>query len=171
MSKEYDLSQGSTNRDKVANWVDALSEDASFNFQSYADCFDSENLVRRYIKQKKLPLSPEAKREAEKWKNRELSSKGKGNISIAIRRRPDDASYLAMEDLANLVDKRDPTKEACLARDANEYKPIRDAVAHTALLTTEAKARLNITRENIKARVKAILASPTSRQKTQPTKP
>ena len=45
-----------------------------------------------------------------------------------------------MDDLANLVDKaKDPLKEASLWRDANEYEPIRDAVAHTALLTKAAK--------------------------------
>ena len=43
-----------------------------------------------------------------------------------------------------------------MARDANEYKPIRDAVAHTALLADSAKAKLSTERENIKGRVKTI---------------
>jgi hypothetical protein len=64
-----------------------------------------------------------------------------------------------MNDLANLVDKRDPIKEACLARDANEYKPIRDAIAHTALLTDEAKTRLTTVSDNIKARIRKLLAT------------
>jgi hypothetical protein len=159
VSKEYDLSKGSKSRGKVGGWANELSDDAAFNFDSYADCFISENLVRKYIKEKKLPLSKEAKGEANKWKDREKVSKGKGNISIAIRREPNASSYLAMEDLANLVDKRDAAKEACLARDANEYKPIRDAVAHTALLTQAAKNKLSTVRENIKGRVKTILSS------------
>jgi len=157
VSNEYGLSKGSTNREKVADWVGELSDDAAFNFASYADCFVSENLVRRYIKEKKVPLSKEAKAEAQKWKDREKASKNKGNISIAIRREPNDPSYLSMDDLANMVDKRDAVKEACLARDANEYKPIRDAVAHTALLTEVAKNKLTTVRENIKERVKTIL--------------
>ena len=45
-----------------------------------------------------------------------------------------------------------------MARDANEYKPIRDAVAHTALLTIAAKNKLSTVRENIKGRVKTILS-------------
>jgi hypothetical protein len=65
-----------------------------------------------------------------------------------------------MDDLAYLVDKKDPLKEACLARDANEYKPIRDAVAHTALLTDAAKKKLSTVRDNIKERVKTILSKP-----------
>jgi len=53
ISNEYGLSKGSTNRGEVAGWVDALADDAAFNFEAYADCFISENLVRRYIKEKK----------------------------------------------------------------------------------------------------------------------
>lgn len=159
VSKEYGLGKGKVNRGKVGGWVDDLSSDAAFNFESYADCFVSENLVRKYIKDRRLPLSPEAIKQATEWKKREEASKGKGNISIDIRRQPNASSYLSMDDLANLVDKRDPQKEACLARDANEYKPIRDAVAHTALLTDAAKTKLSTVRENIKGRVKTILST------------
>ncbi len=159
VSKEYDLPKSSPKKGTVAGWVDELSDDAVFNFESYADCFVSENLIRRYIKEKKLPLSKEAKEEAKKWKQTELANKGRGNISIAIRRMHNDSSYLSMDHLANLVDKpKDPAKEAALARDAKEYKPIRDAVAHTALLTDAAKTKLSTVRENIKGRVKTILS-------------
>ncbi|MGO9318256.1 MAG: ATP-binding protein [Terracidiphilus sp.] len=159
VSDEYELPKSSKNKDEVTGWVDDLAEDAWFNFESYADCFVSENLIRRHIEEGKLPLSTEAKKVADEWRLREKQSKGKGNISIEIRRQPTDLSYLSMDDLANLVDKsKDPQKEACLARDANEYKPIRDAVAHTALLTDSAKTKLSTVRENIKERVKAILS-------------
>ena len=158
VSKEYGLSKGATNKEEVADWVGDLADDAAFNFESYADCFVSENLVRKYIKDRKLPLSPEAKAEAGQWQRRERESKDRGNISIPIRRNPTDSSYLSMEYLANLVDKpKDPQKEAGLSRDAREYKPIRDAVAHTALLTDAAKSKLTTVRENIKERVKTIL--------------
>lgn len=147
--------------DKVDAWVDGLSADAAFNFESYGECFISENLVRRYIKEERIALSNEAKAEAGKWRGREVDSKNRGNISIGIRRSGGDLSYLSMDDLANLVDKpKDKAKEAGLARDAAEFKPIRDAVAHTALLTDEAKKKLSTVRENIKARVKTLV-SPT----------
>ncbi len=159
VADEYGLSKGSANKGKVGGWVSELSGDAAFNFESYADCFVSENLIRKYIKDQRIPLSKEAKAEAQKWKDREEASKGKGNISIEIRREPSTSSYLSMDDLANLVDKRkDAAKEAGLSRDANEYKPIRDAVAHTALLTGAAKSKLATVRENIKGRVKTILS-------------
>jgi hypothetical protein len=143
VSKEYSLPTGSKKKkEKVAGWVDELTDDAAFNFESYADCFVSENLIRKYIKTAKVALSDEAKQEAKKWKDKETASKGKGNISIAIRREASDLSYLSMDDLANLVDRaKDALKEAALSRDAHEYKPIRDAVAHTALLTKPRNAR------------------------------
>jgi Histidine kinase-, DNA gyrase B-, and HSP90-like ATPase len=162
VSREYDLPKASGNKREVAGWVDHLSGDASFNFQSYADCFVSENLLRKYIKEKKITLSPQAKQEASKYKKIETESKGKGNISIPIRRFSGDSSYLSMDGLANLVDKvPDPNKDAGLSRDAKEYKPMRDAVAHTALLSDAAKDKLTTVRENIKGRVKTILGKTT----------
>ncbi len=160
VSKEYGLPKGAKNKGKVEVWVDKLSDDAAFNFESYAECFISENLIRKFISEKKLPLSKEARLEVAKWKRVEKESKGKGNISIGIRRESGDLSYLDMKDLAYLVDKKDPGKEACLPRDASEYKPIRDAVAHTALLTDAAKVKLTTVRENIKGRIKTLLSEP-----------
>lgn len=159
VAKEYEFAKRTKATDKVDGWVDDLSADATFNFESYAECFVSENLVRKYIKEKRIPLSSEAQTEATKWKSRETDSKNTGNISIEIRRGGGDLSYLSMDDLANLVDKRDKIKDACLARDAAEFKPIRDAVAHTALLTDEAKKKLATVRENIKGRVKTLLSA------------
>ncbi len=160
VSNEYGLSKGSKNKGKVDGWVDELSGDAAFNFGSYAECFISENLVRKFIREKKITLSPEAKSVAKEMKGREADSKNKGNISIEIRRVKSDLSYLDMKNLSNLVDKKDPGKEACLPRDANEYKPIRDAVAHTSLLTNVAKNKLTTVHENIKGRIKTLLSEP-----------
>jgi hypothetical protein len=160
VSKEYGLPKSSKNKGKVDVWVGNLSDDATFNFESYAECFVSENLIRKFILEKKVPLSKEARSEVAKWKKVEVESKGRGNISIGIRRHSGDLSYLSMNDLANLVDKKDATKEACLSRDANEYRPIRDAVAHTALLTDGAKSKLTTVRDNIKGRIKTLLSKP-----------
>jgi hypothetical protein len=157
VSQEYELPKAAANRKKIDAWVDDLSADAAFNFESYAECFISENLARKYIQEKKIPLSKEAAAEVEKWKKVETESKNRGNISIHIRRKVSDLSYLSMNDLAYLVDKLDPIKEACLARDANEYRPVRDAVAHTALLTDVAKHKLTSVYENIKGRLKTLL--------------
>lgn len=158
VSEEFDLPKDSENKKKVDGWVDALQGDATFNLGSYAECFISENLVRNFIEEKKIPLSKEAKAEVAKWKRVETDTKNKGNISIDVREADGDLSYLSMDDLSYMVDKRDPNKEACLARDANEYKPIRDAVAHTALLTEEAKNRLTAVYANIRGRIRNLLS-------------
>ena len=158
VSEGFEPAKGTKGRTKVDTWVNDLASDARFNFESYAECFVSENLVRRYIQDQKVTLSTEAIESAKKWKEKETDSMNKGNISIKIRRTGGDLSYLSMDDLANLVDKaKDKQKEATLSRDATEFKPMRDAVAHTALLTDEAKKRLTTVRENIKGRVKKLL--------------
>ena len=115
---------------------------------------------KKYCKRKpsKKVRRQQAQREARKWIQEEIRSKGVGNISINIRREKTDLNYLSMADLANLNDKKDPAKYASLARDAKEYKPMRDAIAHTALLTDLAKRKLTTVYENIKGRIKTLLS-------------
>ncbi len=156
---DSDTDEGDECKKKVNEWVDDLSDDAQYNFTSYAECFISENLIRKYIEEKNIELSPEAITEIEMRKRNEKLHKNKGNLSIDLRKAPSDSKYLSMGYLANLVDKKETTKEACLPRDANEYKPIRDALMHTALLTGEAKQKLSTVYENIKGRVKKLLFS------------
>ena len=157
VSDDYSLPNDSANKKKVDNWVNSLAQDAMFNFSSYAECFISENLIRKYIIDNGIALSTEAQKERDRWKNTEIDNKNKANISIEIRQNNSDLSFLSMDGLANLVDKKDPNIEACLSRDAKEYKPIRDALAHTALLTELAKNRLTTVYENIKGRVNKLL--------------
>jgi hypothetical protein len=160
VSEEYTLPKDSENRKKVNGWVTDLGEDAKFNIPSYAECFISENLIRKYIQEKKVPLSKEAKIEISRWQQKETDSKSIGNISIEIRKQYPNLSYMTMDGLANLIDKpKDVMKEACLARDAKEYKPIRDGLAHTALLTDSAKQKLTTVYENIKGRIKTLLSN------------
>lgn len=158
VSEDYTPPRDAKDKNKIDGWVDDLKDDAKYNFTSYAECFISENLIRKYIQDKKISLTSEATKEIGRLKTRENDSKGKGNISIDIRKNNSDLSYLSMDDLANLVDKKNPQKEACLARDANEYKPIRDALAHTALLTDKAKKKLSSVYENIKGRINLLLS-------------
>jgi hypothetical protein len=159
VSQGFEPAKGTRGSGKVDKWVSGLASDARYNFESYAECFVSENLVRRYIEDQKMTLSTEALEAAKDYKNREVASMNRGNISITIRRTPGALSYLSMDDLANLVDKaKDKQKDAALSRDATEFKPLRDAVAHTALLTDQAKVRLTSVRENIKGRVKKLVS-------------
>ncbi len=150
--------KSSTNRKNVDDWVNALSGDAQFNLSSYAECFVSENLLRKYIEYKNLTLSQEAQNNLKEYKRKEDTAKNIANISFEIRENANDLLYLSMDDLANFIDKpTDQLKQAGISRDAKVYKPIRDAVAHTAILTQVAKQSLNTTYENIKARIKKLI--------------
>ncbi len=154
-SKDY---ESSDKNGEIDDWVNELKEDASFNFESYADCFIAENLIRKYIKEKNISFSAKAKNEIKQYKSYEKQNKQAANLSIEIREAGHDSNYLDMDNLANLVDKAsDKNKDAALSRDAVVFKPIRNAVAHTALLTDDAKKMLTAVRENIKARIKTLL--------------
>lgn len=157
ISEEYSPPEGSSNKGKIDGWVDELSNDAQFNFSSYGECFISENLIRKYIQENKVQITKEAQSEIDQWKTKENTNKNKGNISIELRKNNNDLTYLSMDGLANLVDKADSIKDASLSRDAKEYKPVRDALAHTALLTDLAKKKLSSTYENLKNRINILL--------------
>lgn len=142
----------------VDKWIKQLSEEAQFNIPSYTECFVSENLLREYIKYKKMMLSQEATNEAKKWKQKEEQNKGRANISYDIRTSDDDIFYLDMGYLSNFIDKAaDGQKDPALSRSAIMYKPVRDAVGHTSVITNIAKQQLSIEFENIKARLVKLL--------------
>lgn len=143
---------------KVESWISRLGNEAQFNIPSYTECFIAENLLREYIRDNSIPLSKEANDYVATYKRKEQDSKNIANIAFDIRLSGEDLHYLNMDDLANLVDKpKNPTKDLGIARDAKVYKPVRDAIAHTALITDNAKRQLSIVFENIKARLKSLL--------------
>lgn len=145
-------------RKKVDGWINAIRDDAEFNLSSYSECFVSENLLRRYISEKSIPLSKEAQKAANKWKQQEAKAKQAGNINFEIREGMTDLAYIDMDHLARVADDAsDRITKATLVRDSSVYKPIRDAIAHTSRLTLIAKERLTITYKNIKERIVSLL--------------
>ena len=82
--------------------------------------------------------------------------KDKAGLSITIRKRDDDKSYLDMDNLANMVDKGN-NELYRLSHKAKIYKPTRDAVMHTALISDEAKRVLTTVLDDIKARLRNLL--------------
>jgi len=156
VSEEYALPKDSKNRKMVDDWVNALHGDATYNFSSYADCFISENLIRKYIEGKNITLSTEAQASIAEMRRREAQNKTAGNINIELRQASSDLSYLDMAGLANLVDKTGT--QNCLPHDSKQYKPIRDALMHTARLTDEAKRKLTTVYENIRGRILKLLS-------------
>lgn len=152
---------------RVQKWINELEEDATFNLQSYTECFISENLVRKLIKHKSVVLdeSPTIKKDAlseiQKWRQREDKDKRNGNIAIDIRSKDDDLFYL---DLAHLASIADPSRSGDgypdhLANDEKAFTPIRNAVMHTSRLTQDAKDRLTAVYVNIKEKIKKLLST------------
>ncbi len=156
VSRDYRPPKSSKRKKEVDGWVDDLKYDAAYNFESYAECFVSENLVRRYIHEKKLAITPRAQTEINEWKTREVERKEEANINIDIRRKKDDLSYLDLSFLAGFVDLTGVPNS--LNTDAKAFRPIRNAVMHTALLTDVAKRKLTTIYENIEGRIRALLA-------------
>lgn len=147
------------NKKKVEKWVSELDEDATFNFSSYGECFISENLLRKYITDKGIALGDKREEKVKEYRKKAEDAKNAANISFDIREDDNDLSYFAMDDLTYMVEpvSKGEIKKVSLHRDAQEYKPIRDAMSHTSRLTKAAKNKLNATYENIKARIIHLL--------------
>jgi hypothetical protein len=134
---------------KLITWISDLQEDAEFNFSAYADCFLSENLLRRYAEEKGIELTSKFDKKADEYRNKETENKEAADLTIDVRRNTNNLSYLDMDLLVCLVDNNDKN----LHTYGKQYKPVRDATMHTSLLTDEAKAHLGQVYESIKTRV------------------
>ena len=158
VSEEFDLPQDSKNKQKVDGWVSSLQNDARYNLTSYAECFILENLIRKYIEDNNIQLPEKEKNLIEKYKEQESASKTRGNLSIDLRRNNNNLSYLDLDSLTKLVE---PQKGYAygVTTDAKQYKPVRDALMHTALLSDEAKQKLISLSDNIKGRIKDLLST------------
>lgn len=157
---DYQDGTSSEEEKTVRKWLQELEEDAEFNIGAYADCFTSENLVRRYISENKIKLLKGYAKEVEKWRDGERVAKGKANINFNIREANDDLAYLDMSWLSASAEGNwsKDINESSLNRDALSYTPIRNAVGHTGRLTILAKAHLSMTYENVKARIRDLLS-------------
>lgn len=158
--EEYEPEDGAETKDEVDAWLESLRADAEFNISSYVDCFLSENLIRQYIRNYKIELDSNAPPRIEQWRESEAQGKEKANISYDIRKDADGLSYLDMDLLALSVEKtKASTGKQSLWTDAVSYKPVRNAVGHTGLLTSTAKQHLSVTFENIKGRVRTLISA------------
>lgn len=145
-------------QDLVDKWLVGLRPDAEFNVSAYVDCFLSENLVRKFIVETGKGLTGPAQSKANQWKQREQDRKNEAGVGFDIRRNAHDLSYLELEQLAHCAEGPNPgNNNPSLHKDAISFKPVRNAVSHTGLLTDVAKSHLNVTFENIRARVKTLL--------------
>ena len=156
--EEFSPEADAPNAELVEEWLRRLRPDAEFNVSSYVDCFLSENLIRKYVHHNAIELKPSVKSELDKWKRQESQRKAEANISFDIRRDNDDLSYLGMDELAFTAEgSRDRSKQS-LWLDAINFRPVRNAVGHTGVLTETAKNHLGLVFENIKGRLRTLLS-------------
>ena len=146
-----------TPNQKVEEWLRKLGAESHFNIPSYTECFIAENLLREYIVEKNISLNEESTRDATNWKNKAIRAKAVANISYKVRQNDELINYLDMDLLAKNIDSSKNSNACSLWRSATIYKPLRDSIAHTSLLTENAKRQLTIEFENIKARIVELM--------------
>ncbi len=155
--KDFRLKKTDANSDIVEQWLDDLEPDAEFNLSSYADCFLSENLIRKYVGHKAIEPIAGIKKNIEGFRETEDKRKQEANISFDIRRDNDDLSYLGMDDLAFTAEGSKDKSKQSLWLDAVNFKPVRNAVGHTGVLTDNSKSHLKLVLENVKGRLRELL--------------
>lgn len=159
--EEYEVQSQHSSSSPVDSWLQKLGEEAKYNFPSYAECFVSENLVRHYIQHNAIPISDSVQNQINDKKRTEQRNKESCGMSIPIRQSVynNDSEYLAMDVLANIAEPGAAGLLCSLQQQARSFKPIRDALMHTSFLTQDAKVRLTSIFNDIRARVKNLLAN------------
>lgn len=150
-----------------------LTDDAAFNSTSYIECFISENLLRRHIRNNggfsnclNIDLEKKTCRrrkptEQDSWckycqgqKSKEglEELKKSAKMEIQVRSGEDDMlMYLDYLDLAELIN------NSALKEEDKPYKPLRNSVMHTSRLTEQAKTKLTSVFDNVVATVKKLV--------------
>ena len=156
-----DISEPAT---RVRKWINELEGDATFNLQSYTECFISENLVRKLIKHKSIVLNDSTdpdcavRNQIRGYRAREAKGKKKANLSIDIRQNNDDLFYLDFKQLVHLAYLLRNNHQGDSIMNAEKvFMPIRNALMHTSRLTQDAKDRLTTVYANIKTNIKELL--------------
>ena len=142
-----------SNRELVQDWVNLAEVEAAYNAKSYATCFVAENLLRDYIKHVNLEKNVNQEN-IKKYKEKVDKAKKDAGIDYEIRQKTEGLYYSDMTDLTNAIATAKEKSENCgIIMHAKKFKPLRDAVAHTGLLTNEAKMDLELNFTNIKERI------------------
>jgi len=150
-----------------------LTDDAAFNSTGYIECFISENLLRRHIRNnggfseclnvdlKKQTCRQRKPTEQDSWckycqgqksKERLEELKKSAKMEIQVRIDEDDMlMYLDYLDLAELIN------NSVLKEEDKPYKPLRNSVMHTSRLTEQAKTKLTSVFDNVVATVKKLV--------------
>lgn len=145
-------------RDWTQEKVKQLKKYSTLNVQSYLHCFLAENILREYTREKRLPISSRIRKRSRRFRTKEKANKVSANLSIEIRKPGDDLDYLDLRDLVNVCETPDSPNKP-LADSETKYKPIRDAVMHTAVMTNDAYKMLDAMYTNIKGGIRELFDS------------
>ena len=161
-----DLPDNSEPIKRIKKWINELEEDATFNLQSYTECFILENLTRKLIRYQSITIDDNtdpdciARKQIKRYREMEIKRKNKSNLSIDIRQDNDDLFYLDLERLTYLayLSQNNYAEDSGIC-DEKAFMPIRNALMHTSRLTQDAKDRLSVIYTNIKSKIKNLLSS------------
>jgi len=152
--------------------ISSLIEEAEFNLPAYTACFLSENLLRKHIfdagapddcsniDPKKLNCQKRNPDDHLKWCEHCRAIRGmevfqdhkkQAGTSIQVRVQEDDVlQFMDFNDLAQFIG------ESIIKDEHKSYRPLRNSVMHTSLLTREAKTKLQTILDNIAATIKSL---------------
>ena len=161
-----DLPDNSEPIKRIKKWINELEEDATFNLQSYTECFILENLTRKLIRYQSITIDDNtdpdciARKQIKRYREMEIKRKNKSNLSIDIRQDNDDLFYLDLERLTYLayLSQNNYAEDSGIC-DEKAFMSIRNALMHTSRLTQDAKDRLSVIYTNIKSKIKNLLSS------------
>lgn len=131
-----------------------IKADAYSSINSYINMFVFENLIREHIKNYKLlEYNP---RRADRHRETENNLKQKGEIDYEIRKAnyPIELSYLSVQDLITFKNEHGIQEFQYDEILLNRFKVVRNAIAHTCLLSDKAKKLSKETRKELERIVK-----------------
>ena len=155
--------------------IEILAKQGEQNVESYIDCFVSENILRSYIKQEKIDLSlhntkfndedisvSEFIKKKSDFEQKQIDESG---VNTIIRDGElKGLSFLELKQLADIIDEVKSVRvRTNLTMKSDEYRPLRNAVMHTALLTDGAKRKLSILKEEMIYRLNSIVLAKTEK--------
>jgi ATP-binding region ATPase domain protein len=149
LSREY-----ATREDrKVNEWLDEVRWAAYSSLTAYGDCFIAENLLRNYLEESlpKSEFSQEFKDVATRFRKKEEKNLNSIAYGGGIRVKTSDPYYVYLDDLLREVYKGDPCFEEA---SATKLRVLRNAVAHTCVLTEQAQSDLVDEVAEVKERIK-----------------
>lgn len=152
LSRDY-----TTKEDRRVNeWLDEVRCAAYSSLTAYGDCFIAENLLRNYLEES-LPnaeFSQKFKAVATRFRKKEEENLNSIAYGSGIRVKTSDPYYVYLDDLLREIYKDDPTFDET---SITKLRVLRNAVAHTCVLTEQAQSDLVDEVAEVKEQIKTKL--------------